>query len=219
LVTEHSYRDKALRYYSGLRTDIIDQLSADSDRSILEIGCGDGSTGEYAHLAGKCGRYVGVELSPDAAKTAASRIDQVVVGNVESLSFEFEESSFDVLIASEVLEHLVDPWRVLEKLRIYLKPSAAVFASSPNVAHRSTLAMLLRGRWDLTADGRMDRTHLRWFTPATYAEMFEQSGYEVVSVRPLAEPGRLARFINLLTGNRWSYLFVSQIMVEARVRA
>ena len=93
-----------------------------------------------------------------------------------------------------------------------------MFASSPNVAHRSTLKMLLAGGWDLEADGRMDRTHLRWFTPRTYAELFEQTGYQVLSVWPLRTPRRAARIFNALSGNRLAHLFISQIVIEAKVR-
>lgn len=137
---------------------------------------------------------------------------------MEAMELAFPPRHFDVLIASEVLEHLVDPWAMLRKLREFLKPDATVYASSPNIAHRSTLKMLLDGRWDTTDDGRMDRTHLRWFTPRTYRELFEQSGFEVLSLEPLREPGRAARLFNAVTGGRMAHLFISQMVVTARPR-
>ena len=210
-----AYSEKSSTYFHGERRDLIDRLSPDPDRSILEIGCGDGATGVYAKDTGRCGRYVGLELSPQAAEIAASRLDEVCVGNIEEMSLPETLGEFDVLIASEVLEHFVDPWSVLKRLHKLLKPGAVVFASSPNVAHRAILKMLLSGGWDLEDAGVMDRTHLRWFTPRTYAAMFEDSGYGVVSVWPLSPPGRLARLVNTLTNNRFSYLFITQIVVEA----
>ena len=65
-----SYEGKDQRYFSGVRKDLIDRLGVDANRAILEIGCGDGSTGAYAKQQGKCGLYVGVELFPDAANVA-----------------------------------------------------------------------------------------------------------------------------------------------------
>jgi 2-polyprenyl-3-methyl-5-hydroxy-6-metoxy-1,4-benzoquinol methylase len=211
------YSDKDANYFTGERRDLIDRLMPDPGRAILELGCGDGATGGYAKRTGRCGLYVGLELSAGAAKIAASVIDQVLVGNVEEMRFPFEPASFDVMIASEVLEHLVDPWDVLRRLRVFLKPGATVFASSPNIAYRSTLGMLLAGRWDLDRDGRMDRTHLRWFTPRTYAQLFADTGFEVITLKPLVAPGRLARLATALSGNRLSHLFISQMVVEARV--
>jgi hypothetical protein len=68
-----------------------------------------------------------------------------------------------VLIAGEVLEHLVDPWVALKRLRRFLRPDALAMASSPNVPHHSTIRMLLKGERTLANSGRMDRTHLRWY--------------------------------------------------------
>jgi SAM-dependent methyltransferase len=210
------YSGKGADYFTGERRDLIDRLDPDTGRTILEVGCGDGATGAYAKRTGRCGRYVGVELFPAAADIAISVLDEVHVGDVEKISLPFALEAFDVLIASEVLEHLVDPWAALRKLHRFLKPGAIVFASSPNIAHKSTLKMLLAGRWDLDPDGRMDRTHLRWFTPTTYADMFRSCGYDVQTVEPLVAPGPRAKLFNALTAGRFAHLFVSQIVIEAR---
>jgi hypothetical protein len=61
----------------------------------------------------------------------------------------------------------------------------------------------------------MDRTHLRWFTPASYRQLFESAGFSVISLRPLVEPTWRARLFNFATGGVWSHLFVSQMVVQA----
>jgi 2-polyprenyl-3-methyl-5-hydroxy-6-metoxy-1,4-benzoquinol methylase len=211
-----SYEGKDQRYFSGVRKDLIDRLGVDANRAILEIGCGDGSTGAYARQQGKCGLYVGVELMPGAAGVAKAAIDRVYNANIESFDIPESPGSFDVLIAGEVLEHLVDPWVVLKRLRHFLRPGALAMASSPNVAHYSTIRMLLKGEWTLADSGRMDRTHLRWFTPKSYAEMFRACGFEVVSTEPLSEFGPRAKLINRLTARRLEHLFIGQIVVVAK---
>ena len=210
------YVEKAQSYFHGERRDFIDCLERSSTRQILEIGCGDGATGAYAKREGKCGRYVGIELFPEAAKIAGQFLDKVYIGNIETFEIPEECGLSDVLIASEVLEHLIDPLAVLRKLYHKLVPGALVFASSPNIAHHSTLRMLLAGGWDLADSGRMDSTHMRWFTPKTYTLMFEDSGFEVLSVRPLVPVRRKARLLNFLTGSRYQHLFVSQIVLQGR---
>jgi 2-polyprenyl-3-methyl-5-hydroxy-6-metoxy-1,4-benzoquinol methylase len=211
-----SYEAKDQRYFSGVRKDLIDRLGVDANRSILEIGCGDGSTGAYAKAQGKCGLYVGVELVPAAASMAKAAIDRVYNANIENFDIPEPSNSFDVLIAGEVLEHLVDPWVALKRLRWFLRPDALAMASSPNVAHHSTIFMLLRGEWTLADSGRMDRTHLRWFTPKSYAEMFRDCGFEVVSTEPLSNFGPRARLANRLTAGRLEHLFIGQIVVVAK---
>jgi SAM-dependent methyltransferase len=218
MITDQSYADKPQEYFAGIRRDIIDRLSVDRQRRILEIGCGDGSTGDYAKKNGKCGTYIGVELFNAAAKAAERVIDKVHVGNIENLELPYPDHHFDVLIASEVLEHLIDPWEVLRSLHRKMKVGGRVYASSPNIAHHSTLRMLVSGRWDLESSGRMDRTHLRWFTPKSYAEMFEQTGYSILSIEPLVQPGFRARIFDLLTFKQLSHLFISQVFITASVK-
>jgi SAM-dependent methyltransferase len=213
--SDQFYVNKNAQYFTGERRDFIDQLSEDASRAILEIGCGDGATGAYAKRTRKCGRYAGVELFPDAAQIAAQVLDEVYIADVENFDFGILDRKYDAFVASEVLEHLVDPWATLKKVRERLTPGARVFASSPNVAHISTIKMLLRGRWDLESAGRMDRTHLRWFTPDSYAQMFRDCGYKVISVEPLAKARVKTRIANMLTAHRLSHLFVSQIVVVA----
>ena len=217
-IEARDYTAKKSDYFHGERRDFIDKLDRSTTRQILEIGCGDGATGAYAKREGKCGRYIGVELVPEAARIAGRVLDQVFVANVETFDFPDQLRLSHVLIASEVLEHLIDPLAALQKLRRRLAPGALVFASSPNIAHHSTLRMLIAGGWDLADSGRMDRTHMRWFTPKTYTALFEDAGFEVFSIRPLIPFRRKARIVNFLTGNRYQHLFVSQIVLEGRRR-
>lgn len=209
----------AAHYFAGVRRDWLAELGGDRDRRILEIGCGTGDTGAAALAQGLCGSYSAVELSPAAAKIAREQISEVVVGDVASVAYPWPQQTFDVLFASEVLEHLVDPWAVLRRLRPLLRPRALVFASSPNVAHYRVVAMLLRGDWALEADGPMDRTHLRWFTPATYRSMFEECGFDVTSVDRVTPVGWKGRVFNGLTLGRMSHLLQTQIDLRACVTA
>ena len=211
------YDTKDRTYFTGERRDLINRLTADPDRKILEIGCGDGAAGAYAKHSGKCGMYVGVEVHPLAADLARNALDVVHLGDIELFELPYEELYFDVIIASEVLEHLVDPWSVLRRLHRHIKVGGRLYASSPNVAHISTLRMLLKGRWDLQPSGIMDRTHLRWFTPSSYAKMFEDTGYRVESIEPMGSLGPRANLANRITFRRLAYLFITQMLVTATV--
>ncbi len=210
-----AYASKALTYFSGARYDYVGALPVNPDAKILEVGCGNGGSGALALSQGKCGTYCGVEICDGPAEIARARITTVIHGDIEEIELPWEPRTFDVLILSEVLEHLVDPWRTLRKLRPAIKAGGLVFASSPNVSQYRVLAMLLRGDWTLTDCGVMDRTHLRWFTPKTYAGLFAASGYVVDSVHELMPFGVMARLANLATMGRLRHLFVRQINLRA----
>jgi SAM-dependent methyltransferase len=188
-----AYSAKEGEYFSNARRDYVAELPPDTDTKILEVGCGDGATGVLALQEKKCSVYCGVE----------------------KLELPWPPGTFDVLILSEVLEHFVDPWTVLEKLRPLMKSGGRVLASSPNVSHYRILLMLFRGNWVLTDSGLMDRTHLRWFTPISYRELFESTGFRVDSVHELTPLTRKRSVANLLTLGRLKHLFIVQIDLRA----
>lgn len=210
-----AYSKKDDRYFEGAREDFVNELPENLDARILEIGCGNGNTGALALSMNKCGSYIGVELHEAAALNAKEKISQVIIGDIEKVELSFEDNYFDVLILSEVLEHLVDPWNVLRKLHRYMKPGALILASSPNVSHYRIILMLLRGEWNLTDDGVMDRTHLRWFTPDSFAEMFESTGYSVLKLEPLSPFRIQIRLQIALMLGKGKHLFFKQIKIKA----
>lgn len=213
-----AYDDKQQGYFSGARADLIARLPKDTTAHILEVGCGTGATGALALAQGRAGRYTGVELFESAAALARPVLTDVLVGDVERLEFPWQPCTFDALILSEVLEHLIEPWVVLERLRPFLRPGAAVFASSPNISHWRVIRELIQGRFRLTDQGVFDRTHMRWFTPETFAAMFERAGYDVIHIDPVTPFAPRTQLISELTGGRWDHLFMAQICLEARRR-
>lgn len=215
-LTEGSYATKPAHYFAGARADFVEDLPDSSTASILEVGCGSGSTGRLAIARGKCARYCGIELNLQAASAAAHELHEVVHGNVETVELPWAPEQFDALIMSEVLEHLVDPWSTLRKLHPLLKPGGVVIAGSPNVAHYRVIVMLLRGDWQLNDSGLMDRTHLRWFTPRTYERLFIETGYEVLSTILIGQDGLKARIASRLLFGRLDWLWARQIKVKAR---
>lgn len=206
------YAMKNDEYFSGARSDIVRRMPNHESARVLEIGCGTGRTGELALKESKAGFYQAVELDEQSANRAKDVLSDVIHGNVEEIDLSRLSGPYDVLIFSEVLEHMVDPWNVLQKIVPLLRPAGLLFASSPNISHYHVVLSLLRGRFDYQASGVMDRTHLRWFTPQSYRSMFEQAGLKTMSVEPLVPFSLKARIINALTLQRFKHLFAVQIM-------
>ncbi len=211
-----SYLGKEERYFRGARHDFLSLLPLDGRSHVLEIGCGAGETGRVAISTGRCRSYVGVELVPHVASLARRHLDEVIEGDVEQMQFPWPDESFDALLLSEVLEHLVDPWLLLKRLAPKLRRGGLVFASSPNVSQISVILGLLADRWDLSESGVMDRTHLRWFTRQSYRIMFEQAGFVVDDIRALGLTGRMEKVFNLLTIQKLRHLTIRQILLIGR---
>ena len=61
----------------------------------------------YARSTGKCGWCCGVELFEQAGLEARTKLDAVVIGDIEDARLVLPDGPFDVLLLSEVLEHLL----------------------------------------------------------------------------------------------------------------
>ena len=147
---QHRYESKPTTYFGNPRRDYVASLPVSDTTDILEVGCGNGATGALALSQAKCRSYVGIELFESMAARAKDVLTQVLVGDVERLEIPFGDGSFDVLILSEVLEHLVDPEAALKRLAPLMRPGARIFASSPCLAHWKNLVGLAQGRFEST---------------------------------------------------------------------
>jgi len=145
---------------------------------ILDIGCG---SGDLARLIKEKGcRVVGIELTAERAEMARASCERILIGNVETMPLPLEPAGFDVLLFSNILEHLLDPVATIRRLLPFLSPKGRVLVDLPNVAHWQIRLRLLRGRWDYEDSGILDRTHLRFYTRKTAREMLEQAGVEIL---------------------------------------
>lgn len=151
-------------------------------RSVLEIGCGQGTLGELVKKRQKC-RYVGIEIDRDASNLARKRLDDVYCGDVIEI-VEILSEQFESIVCSEIVEHVVDPWSLLINLREACKPGGQIVISIPNIANAAVINDLLHGRFDYTYIGLACAGHLRFFTRRSIEEMMFISGWEVASIVP-----------------------------------
>jgi 2-polyprenyl-3-methyl-5-hydroxy-6-metoxy-1,4-benzoquinol methylase len=149
------------------------------EKRVIDFGC---ATGYFSQLLNKRGCSVtGVEINADAAKVAEQYCEQVIVADLDFVSVTeiLLAQSFDVAVFGDVLEHLRNPWKLLEETRQLLKPEGYVVASIPNIAHGAIRLALLQGRFEYMDLGLLDNTHLRFFTRKSVESLFERAGYFV----------------------------------------
>ena len=183
--------------YSLPRTDLV-ELIPPGARRILDVGCGIGKTGQALRERG-FEEIFGVEVDPGAADQAKAFYKEVIVGDVAGDILPFGKGFFDCIIYGDVLEHLVDPWKVLQNHREILSDDGSIICSIPNIRYYRILGSLIfRGRWDYTRLGILDRTHLRFFTLKTIEDMFRETGYEVKRVVRKKRCGKIMWLLNTL---------------------
>jgi SAM-dependent methyltransferase len=175
------------------------QFVPEAANSVLDVGCWQGSFGAHLKRMRPGIAVAGVEANAAAAELARSRLDWVITGTFPEAGPQDER--FDCITFNDVLEHMTDPWSALERARSLLSPAGAVVASIPNIRHLSVVwPLVVRGRWDYTDAGLLDRTHVRFFTRATMIDLFGETGYSVQIVRPLpaGREGKRGALLRLL---------------------
>jgi SAM-dependent methyltransferase len=148
-------------------------------RRVLDLGCGDGALG--AHLKRQRAReVVGVTFSREEAQAAAPRLDEVLVRDLNDFDAD-GLGEFDCVVCSHVLEHLTRPEELLRRLRGSLSAGGVLVVALPNALYWRQRLNFLRGRFEYTDGGLMDRTHYRFYDWKTARALLKDCGYALVT--------------------------------------
>ncbi|MBO4260544.1 class I SAM-dependent methyltransferase [Streptomyces griseorubiginosus] len=180
-------------------------------RTVLDIGCGDGTAAATAAPLLPGHRIVGVDWSQDALRRARAHLSYTIRGELTGGGLPFRTGSADAVLFSEVIEHLVDPDAALDEIRRVLRPGGHLMLSTPNLAAWYNRALLAAGVQPVFSEvslrgihGRPGTEvvgHLRLYTARALREFVTASGFEVVRLegapfhgvpRPLRALDRLA---------------------------
>jgi 2-polyprenyl-3-methyl-5-hydroxy-6-metoxy-1,4-benzoquinol methylase len=139
--------------------------------SVLDIGCATGAM--LLHLRDRGWRVTGVEISPSAEYARATR--SLDVRSLPLAENQFPAGSFDVVLASHVLEHLNEPGSFVREAHRILRPGGRFFVTTPNSA--GFQARLFGSRW---RSAIFD--HLYLFSVKTLRALLEGAGFTVEGV-------------------------------------
>jgi len=137
----------------------------------LDIGCATGSL--INGLRSKGWRVTGVEISPCAVFAQEKR--DLDVKNIPLEECGFKNSSFDIILASHLIEHLNDPKSFLQEVCRVLKDEGHVFITTPNIS--GFQAKLFKGHW---RSAIFD--HLYLFSIKTLIKLLKDTGFKTESI-------------------------------------
>jgi 2-polyprenyl-3-methyl-5-hydroxy-6-metoxy-1,4-benzoquinol methylase len=151
---------------------------------VIDLGCGTGMIG--IPLAESGLSVTALDVNLNALKILAFRAKErrvsltIVCGNVENLCF--SENAFDLAIASEVFEHLVNPLAFAKSIERIVRPGGSLIVTIPNGFSLLELYRRLRriGRLVLNRIRRFEfkagpDAHMQWFAFGQFVRLVENS--------------------------------------------
>jgi len=164
------------------------EMIPDPPTTVLDIGCFCGGSGKWLKNCFPGTSVIGIEMLREAAEIAAPFYDEVIVGRFEDVSLDRFSSQFGAIIAADVLEHMYNPWKVLQNIRHLLKDGGFLYISIPNVRNLRVISGLSKGEWKYSDAGVLDITHIRFFTRNQISEMLEQTGWLISDIKVNLDP-------------------------------
>ena len=188
-----------------------------NSKKILEAGCGEGYTGEEAKK--RTGAEVtGIELFEEAAAKAKTRLDRVIIGDLEQINLDYPDKYFDCILYADVLEHLKNPEKVLSNHFRKLSDQGYIIASIPNIQYIRPVLSILSDKLEYEDAGILDRTHLRFFTLHTIKKMFSECGFEIIKINTNSNDSLKFKIINNLSFGLTKKFSVFQYLILAKKR-
>ena len=193
---------------------------------IVDVGCGDGAATYLVKKLDARNTVVGIDWSATALARARSRGLLVIQGGVDAAGLPLPDACADVVIMSELIEHLVDTDGAVDEARRVLRPGGALLLSTPNLAawfNRGLVGLGIQPMFsEVSMRGIYGRPgheiagHLRLFTRRALVAFLTARGFRCERVRgaPYHDTPRLLRPLDRSLC-RWPSM-ASILLVEAR---
>ncbi len=209
--------DKSNDYYSSDRSEILSFVPQDIKTS-LEFGCGQGCFSALLKEQFSAEAWA-VELHEESARIAEQRLDRVLCIDAVAAINELPNGYFDCIFFLDLLEHLVDPYLLLEKCMDKLSDKGVIIASIPNIRYyRAFARYVFHGNWEYKQHGIMDIGHVRFFTFKSIRSMFTRLNYHIHTIQGVhPTSSRTYSLLNILFLNRlWDVRYKHFIVVAGK---
>jgi methionine biosynthesis protein MetW len=189
----------------GTRLDLAARLVGEGGR-LVDIGCGNGAF--CRRVRGRFRLIAGLEFSIVAASMAAAAGARVVAADLDHAPLPLRDAAVDVVTCLDVIEHVLDPRRLLRETARVLRPGGRAIVTTPNIQFWRHIWSIVRGRFPRTSTDPegYDGGHLHYFTFRDLEALAEEAGLEVVHRQGIINAPRYGlknRALAALLGDRF----------------
>lgn len=195
---------------------IFDRISQNA--TCLDVGCWTGNLGK-ALIENKRCTVDGIDFRQDVLNVAKENgyRETFLINFNNDLPYQIKER-YDCIIFADILEHLVNPEKVLRFFRKNLTEDGFFLVSVPNIAFLKQRIDLFLGKFNYNPSGGiMDKTHLRFFTKESIKKLCLKNGFEIVEFQGYSLTRKSLFFLGYLA-KIFPSLFSIQFIIKAKPR-
>jgi glycosyltransferase involved in cell wall biosynthesis len=176
--------DYALKEDYGSHAVLLEWLAHREPSRVLDAGCYDG---RFADRARRLGHHLtGVDRNKHDG--VAERVDAFIEADLNEPLPHDMDGRYDVVVAGDILEHVVEPHLLLQDLARKVAPGGELLVSVPNFGHWYPRGRIAAGKFDYDQRGPLDRGHIRFFTRDMMEQLIDSCGLRVLEARTVGTP-------------------------------
>jgi 2-polyprenyl-3-methyl-5-hydroxy-6-metoxy-1,4-benzoquinol methylase len=158
----------------------VERLLPEEAQTVLDVGCGNGYVA--GRLAAMGYTVIGTDASEDGiaiAREAYPNVRFKVHSAYDDLRTVVED--VDVVVSSEVIEHLFRPKLLLDNIFEVSRPGGSLILTTPYHGYLKNLALSLNNSWDQHLEVEREGGHIKFFSERTLSRMLYDCGFENVT--------------------------------------
>lgn len=162
---------------------------------LLDIGCSSGDWAAHWHSRGwKC---AGIDIDQKNVAIARQRGIDAVHCDLNKSPLPFENETFDLVFAGEVIEHLIDTDGFLSEVYRCMRPGGHVLLTTPNLVSFENRLRILLGIYPIWVNYNLSGSgHVRAYTPRVLKKQLREHGFSIIAHRGNWVPFIPQRFVH-----------------------
>lgn len=182
-IPDYGFGDSAIRHHMAYILDPIERLAGEfrEGMRVLDVGSGNGFLASW--LKSKGCSVIGIDPSASGVKVASEahpdiRFVEMPV-SVDVLS-DLGEEPFDLVVSTEVVEHLYAPRDWATGCLHALKPGAPLICTTPYHGYLKNLVIAASNKFDHHVNPLWDGGHIKFWSVKTLRKLLEECGFSGV---------------------------------------